>query len=909
MKHLIVYLRVMTTHAIRLTACIGLLLTGESVDAQSPNLELQKLNFVAPQSLTSPTTFLGHAPGADFHLENWSKITEYFQKLDTESSRVQVETFGRSTLNRPMIMVCVSHERTVKNLGEVQKHQKMLADPRLVGDRNTEEKLLAESKPVVLITGTIHSSETASSLMLMELAHELASGNSAWAREVLENVVVLIMPSVNPDGVDIVADWYRKTLGKPWEGSGLPQLYHHYAGHDTNRDFFANNLQETRNISDVLYKQWFPTICWDVHQMGSSGARLFVPPFFDPTNPNVDPRITQSIMMIGSHMAADLATEGKKGVLHSAMYDNWWNGGNRTTPQRHNMVAVLTEAASVRLASPIFFHPSELRASSRGFTSHEPMVNFPDPWMGGWWRLRDIVDYEMIAGRSLLVLASRYGRNFQSNYLAMGRDQLLKGETEAPYGWIVPAGQADQGRVWDMLDKLARTGIEIHKLDKPLAIHGTTYPAGTWYLPARQPYRAHLKDMMERQQYPNRFTATGQAETPYDVAGWTLPLLMGVDSVEVSDPQFIASHRTTIAERPKTTVVGNLDKASHAIIQNDTNDDLTLIQHLVNKGVPVRFYPDELQTSQHRFGPGAAVVELNTDARQTITEISPKLATKIFAIEGFKAPNEKPYTLQKQRLALYQPWNPSMDEGWTRLVLERLGIPYTTVHRDDLAAGKLSERFDCILIPSIGGQALRTGYKPNETAPEFVGGLEGVQEHLKAFVNQGGTIVGLEDSCEFLVKELELPVENAVASLSSKDFYGPGSILAGSRQSQKRTRHPLSFGVPDQISLYFDRSLAFKSAAKPANIKNVSFDSIYSYATDPKQVLQSGWLLGPEKIAGLSAMGECAVGKGHVVLIAFPCQNRAQTFGTFRLMVNAIWRGGMTAPNGNSSATPEISRN
>ena len=237
--------------------------------------------------------------------------------------------------------------------------------------------------------------------MAMELLHDLATGDDPATREILANTILLLVPSANPDGVEKVAIWYERTKGKPWEGGGMPELYHKYAGHDTNRDWFMLNLKETQLLTRLLYHEWFPTLTYDVHQMGSKGARLFVPPFYDPINPNLDPKIHQSIAMIGAHMAADLAQEGKRGVLTHAMYDNWWNGGNRTTPQRHNMVGVLTEAASVRLASPIFLEKEELRGSARGFADHQPGVNFVDPWPGGWWRLRDIVEYERIcAGRS-----------------------------------------------------------------------------------------------------------------------------------------------------------------------------------------------------------------------------------------------------------------------------------------------------------------------------------------------------------------------------------------------------------------------------------------------------------------------------------------------------------------------------
>jgi len=863
----------------------------------------QEVPKQAPAAAVShPREHLGYEPGADFHLVDWATVTGYFRKLDAQSDRVALRTMGKSSQGREMLLAIISSPDTIADLPKVQKDQKLLADPRLVTDRATEDRLIGSSKPVVFITGTIHSSETAATFMLMELAWELAAGREAWAREVLEKVVVAIVPSVNPDGIDIVADWYARSLGKPWEGRGLPRLYHPYAGHDTNRDFYALNLPETVNLSKVLYEEWFPTVLWDVHQMGSEGARLFVPPFFDPTNPNVDPRITQSILLIGAHMAADLAAAGKKGVLHSAMYDNWWNGGNRTTPQRHNMVAILTEAASVRLASPIFLAPNDLKGGARGFGDHRPTVNFPDPWPGGWWRLRDIVEYEAIAARSLLTLVARYGKSFQANYLAMGRDQLLRGETEGPYGWLVPLDQHDPAATWRMLNTLAKTGVEVHRTTKEITLYGTTYPPGTWHLPARQPYRAHLKDMMERQKYPNRFTAGGQAETPYDVAGWTMPLLMGVRSVEIKEPVAVESQRFQDWRQPRMTVEGYLAKAKTLLVENRSTDDLTLIQALIDASVPVRFHTKSLELPGRTLGAGFAEIEPGEAARKTIEGFADRIGSHLIALEKPISREGATYDLKSQKVALYQPWDPSMNEGWTRLVLERLGIPYTTVHRDDILAGRLRDRFDCLVFPSVSARSLRQGYRPGESEPAYVGGLEGAKDLLKEFVAKGGTIVAIENSCGYVIEELGLPVENAVASLTSRDFYGPGSILAAAGEAG----HPLTFGMPEKFSVYFDRSLGLKSAAKPGNETGTKLETAVRYGTDSTTLLESGWLLGPEKLSGLTALGECQVGQGHVVLFAFPAQNRAQTTGTFRLLVNALWRGGMRRSEAAKTATSAV---
>lgn len=844
----------------------------------------------AATTLPRPETVLGYQPGADFHLVHWKTVTDYFRQLDQASPNVAMETLGQSTQGRPMIMLAISNAKTIENIAQVQKDQKLLADPRLVTDRAVEDRLTHSSKPVVLITGTIHSSETAASFMLMELAHELAEGRQPWAREVLENVVVLIVPSVNPDGVDIVADWYNRSKGQSWEGQGLPRLYHTYAGHDTNRDFFALNLQETVHLSKVLYEKWFPTVCWDVHQMSSEGARLFVPPFFDPTNPNVDPRITQSIMMIGAHMANDLATAGKKGVLHSAMYDNWWNGGNRTTPQRHNMVAILTEAASVRMASPIFLTANDLRGNSRGFSSYAPTVNFPDPWPGGWWRLRDIVDYELIAGRSLLTLVARYGSSFQKNYLAMGRDQIIKGDTQSPYGWLVPLDQPDPGTTWRMLEVLRKTGVEVHQTTSPLNLYGRMYPVGTWYLPARQPYRAHLKDMMERQVYPNRFTTGGQAETPYDVAGWTMPLKMGVQTVAILEPIEISSAPIKPSEKPMVNIVGDLKTARVLFLKNRSNDDLSLIQAFMNQGVRVTMHSGDGTLGSQKIKAGFVEVELTDKSVGVLEEMSSRTSSTIYAARSPVVSSGVKYDLTTQRIGVYQPWEPSIDEGWTRLVLEQLHIPYTTLHNNDIRAGKLKERFDTLLFPSIPARSLRTGFKPGETAPEYVGGLAGSKDVLKEFVSAGGTIVALDNSTAFIIDELGLPVEDAVGNLSSKEFYGPGSIL----EADLAGWHPLTSGMPEKLSLYFDRSAGFKSSAKAANDTGAKLTTAVTYGKDAASLLQSGWLLGPEKLTGLTALGELKVGQGRVVLFGFPPQNRAQTAGTFRMLVNALWRGGFS---------------
>jgi len=867
--------------------------------------------------VTSPEAHLGYRPGADDRLPSWAQVVAYFRKVDGASDRVALRVLGETTGGRPYLAAVVSSPETIADLARYREIQAKLSDPRRFGGSGDGERrrALAEGKPVVVITCSIHSTETASTLMAMELLHGLAAGDDPGTREILDRTILILVPSANPDGVDTVARWYERSRGHPWEGSGMVELYHRYAGHDTNRDWFMLNLKETRLLSRLLYREWFPTLLYDVHQMGSRGARMFVPPFHDPINPNLDPRIHQGIAAVGAHMAADLGAAGKRGILTHAMYDNWWNGGNRTTPQRHNVVAVLTEAASVKMATPVFLGKDELRGASRGFPDHRAAVNFVDPWPGGWWRLRDIVDYELVCARSLLTLAARYRDRFQENLVGMAADAVARGADSPPYGWVVPADQRDPGSAAAMVGALQDSGVEVRRASEPFAVDGVRVAAGAWVIPAAQPYRAHVKDMMERQVYPNRIGAGGQPDPPYDVAGWTLPLQMGVRVVEAGTPLRARSEAIDTVEAPKGAIdtEKGSDRPTFFTIANTTNDDFRVRNALLAAGVWVLRYDGA--GGSNTFDPevprGSLVFPADETSRKVLDAILPRVSTRVRArhaprppkadLHGFPVPGSPPAApqalddgrptgvpddfprldggrpLEKKRVGVYQSWVPSMDEGWTRLVLESFGVPYTTLHDADVRAGGLVDRFDALLVPSIDAKTLRNGYAADETEPRYVGGMgaEGV-EALRKFAHAGGRLVCLDASCDFAIDALDLPVRNAVKGLSNAEFYGPGSVLRATAEAG----HRLTTGVPDEVFVYFDQSQAFD--LRPGGKAEV----VMRYAKS--HPLESGWLLGPSKIEGKAALVEVPVGRGSVTLFGFPPQHRGQTHGTFRLLLNAL---------------------
>src|SRR5436190_12196855 len=393
--------------------------------------------------IPSPQSVLGFNPGDDRTIADWKQITDYFGRLDKASDRVVVQTLGQSTLKRPLIVALISARENILALEKYKDIQQQLADPRKVSNEIQRNRLIATGKTVVAISCSIHSTEIVASQMSMQLAFELATAQDAETKEILQNTILLLIPSPNPDGIDIVANWYRKTLGTAAEGREPPELYHYYAGHDDNRDWFMLNLKETRAVTRLLWKEWFPQIVYDVHQQGSNGSRFFVPPFYDPPNPHIEPLLLREVGLIGHKMAADVTAAGFKGILTNALYDTWWHGGFRTAPYFHNSIGILTEASSARLMTPTTVTREQLaRSSTRGMRSAlEASTNFPNPWPGAAWRPRDIMQMEMIACHSLLSLAANHRAEYLRNFYELGKANIsVSAPPGDPIAYLIPAG-------------------------------------------------------------------------------------------------------------------------------------------------------------------------------------------------------------------------------------------------------------------------------------------------------------------------------------------------------------------------------------------------------------------------------------------------------------------------------------
>ena len=839
------------------------------------------------QSIPSPSAALGIPIGADRTLADWSEINRYFSTLAAASPMVQLDTLGRTTQGRPMLLATISSVANIRKIEAIRAAQQRLADPRQLGQRD-EARLVAEQPAVVVIQCNIHSTEIASSQMAMLLAHRLAT-NDTLARA-LEKVVVLLIPSANPDGQQMVVDWYEQGVGTRFEGGALPWLYHPYVGHDNNRDWFMVTQKETRLITDLLYRRWFPEVFYDVHQQGNRGMRLTVPPHVDPINPNIDPLIVRAINHIGSEMSLALEERGKKGVGDNATYDLWWHGGARSTPTRHNTVGVLTEAASVRIATPIVQDSADLTGHRRGLPVYTRRVNFPNPWPGGTWRQQDIIDYEMIAAEALIAMLAQQREQYVRNFVRLGRRAVEAGRTEAPRAYVIPARQHDPSAARRLADVLWLGAVEVDQATVPFSAGGVRYDSGSYVIRMDQPYRAHAKDLLEPQEFPAYTPPGGSTERPYDVAGWTLPLQMGVRVARIDSLPDLTTRRMASPDstrRTRSCVARAGEAAGEVVLDPRDTEGRRLLARALSSGATARIARRPTMLARGGVLPAGAVF-----LRGSTVHPDPNMSCGSVARGGERSAGLE--AMRPMRIGLYRPWTSEMDEGWTRWVLEDFGIQYSSVTDSMVRAGRLRDQFDVILVPDMSLRAIRDGMSADSIPARYAGGLgtAGI-DTLRRFAEAGGTLV-LMDGSTALSSALGLPVRRIVvpsggsADDGSPDgatvpesLYAPGSIF---RVLVDRD-HPVGYGMPDTAAVYFSNSVTFE----PTDASKVQV--IARYPARQEDILLSGFLQGGGAIAGKAAAVEVMTGRGRVIMFGFRPQHRAQSYGTFKMLFNALLDG------------------
>ena len=499
----------------------------------------------AAPRVPAPEDVLGFRPGEDRKLAAWSDLVGYFRRLDAASDRVRFEELGRTTLGAPFVLATISAPENLARLEELRAVQQSLADPRTLGPRpeRRAEQLIARGKTVVLITCGVHSTEVGSTLSSALIAHRLASSDEPEVRRILRDTVVLLVPSLNPDGVDIVKRWYDRTLGTPFEGTTPPELYHKYVGHDNNRDWYAFTQVETQLTVDKIHNAWRPQIVHDIHQQGTHGSRLFLPPYMRPVEPNVPRQLVEGYTELGLAVARRMLAAGFKGITWDSTYDAWTPA--RAYSHYHGGVRILSETASARLATPISVKFEELR-SREGYDPQKPSANFPEPWRGGEWRLRDITNYMTTAAFELMLHAADNRERWLRRSYEVGREAVRPRPAGELQGFrILPA---PGGKEAELLRILQRGGVEIEPArDAPPRARGRRRrparpEAGPFFVRLAQPYGAFAKALLEPQRYPNlREYPGGPPKRPYDVTAHTLPLLYGFDAAFVRDSVAVAS--------------------------------------------------------------------------------------------------------------------------------------------------------------------------------------------------------------------------------------------------------------------------------------------------------------------------------------------------------------------------------
>ncbi len=705
------------------------------------------LSTVAAAAVPDPASHFGHPIGVDKQLLQWDKVVSYFNLLAKSSDKIQVREIGKTAEGRPMIAAFIAAPETLHNLDHYRDIQRRLADPRITTAENAEP-LIAEGKNVVLLTCSIHATEVASTHSAVEFAYRILTEDKPRFRTILQNDILILVPSLNPDGVDIVTRWYQRTLGTSYEGTSPPELWQKYVGHDNNRDWYIFTQPETRAVISELQNAWHPQIVYDVHQQGAYSSRIFVPPWMDPIEPNIDAVVAQEQNMIGTSMAVDLTAAGQKGVSIHSSYDFW-------SPARHYQsfhagLRILTESASARLASPINVKFADLDREALGYDAQQRSWNFLEPWPGGTWRIRDIIDEQLIAFESCLYNAAIHREDMLRNFYGIGRRAIAR---SAPWAVVIPATQRDPGATRRMLETLAFGAVEIDRV-----------PDGSHVIRMQQPYSSYAKALLERQQYPDmRMYPGGPPKRPYDVTAHTLPLLFGVE-VRVSDGPVTGPF--TREEFPFWAAAKNSYSAS------DTDTWFT-----VN-----RLWRSNRAVWRHE-------------------------GTGDFA-EGAQGAGWKQIT--RPRIGLYKSWTPAMDEGWTRWLLEQFGFEYTSLRNAEVNAGNLRSKYDVIVFPDQPAAEIRNGYAAARMPAEFTGGLgtPGAAA-LKQFAEAGGKLVFLNRSCVYAIAALGLSAKNVLTGVSNRDFYSPGSLL----NVKLDLKNPLTRGLPENIAIWSEASPAFEADA------------------------------------------------------------------------------------------------
>lgn len=820
----------------------------------------------------TPLSVLGHTPGDDFYLADYEDTVRYFHALAASTDRMKMFTIGKTTEGKDIEIAVISSPKNLARLDEIKQISNRLAHAANLNDAQARE--LARSTPVIVhIDGGLHSDEVAGPQHTMPLAYKLVSTQGdPQVDAILDQVVLVLWPTLNPDGQDRVVHWYRKNVGTKYEVSPMPWLYQEYVGHDNNRDGFMLNMKEEQVVVKTQL-DFNPAIFYCQHQTAPFPARIWIPPFSDPISSNISPLVRSWLNLLGANMTAYLNANDMPGAISESRFDNWYAGFTDWAHVFRGEISFFTETALYAYATPHFY---TVRDFPKDFQDLRALSQYSTPWEGGWWHLSDAVRYMVGGSMSVLDIASKNRETLLYNRYQSARDNIAHFRAEPPFAYVIPSKQTDTPEAALLAQKMIDNGLDVYASKEGFKANGVAYPAGSWVIPMDQPFAPLAKELFERQKYPDALAnGTSKAiDLPYDVTGWTLPLQMGVTVDAVTDP-LTADQRALFAKidkvaAPEATVDGT---GATFAVSHRANASFELVNAALAAGGAVSLAQEPVKTAN---GTETGAFLIGGLSRATFDGLAKKYGVSAVAVS---AP-AKTLALKPARIGLYRPWMPSIDEGWTRWVLENYGFAPKNIYNADMRSADLKSRYDVIVVPDMSSKQLTDGFGVGTVPGEYAGGIgpDGL-ENLRAFVRDGGTLVALNRSASALIPLMSLPVKNILDGVKSDKFFCSGALL---RVQTEHAEQPVNFGLGASPVVMFQMGPAFE----PQTGFHGVVVARYAKETNP---LESGLLLHPETIQGKAAAVELTYGRGRVVLFGFKPQFRAQAHATYKYLFNQLY--------------------
>jgi hypothetical protein len=849
-------------------------------------LLMSNLNAQIPD----PKTFFGFTPGDDRQMFNYEKLMEYMFLLEKSSPLVDIEQSGKTEFGKPMYIIFISSESNIQALPRLRDINRQLALDE-IPEGVSPQSLIEEGRVFYLSTLSMHATEVGPMQALPVIAYEMIMGTDERLKKILESSVAMFIPH-NPDGLDMIVEHYYKYKGTPLETSSMPGVYNKYVGHNINRDFVTLTQSENQMVAGVYSTDWFPQVMVERHQMGSSGPRFYISPPHDPIAENVDAELWNWVRIFGSRAMHDMTSKGMEGVSVNYLFDDYWPGAT-TTGNWKGVIGMLSEAASVHLASPIFIEENELRFSGKGLSDNSISINFPKPWPGGWWRLSDIVSYEKENTISNLYTAAIHKDELLTYRHDVTLREINRGKTQAPYFYVLPQKQSDQSEWVAIVNLLDLHGVEVFSLTKDVVVNNRQFLKGDIVVPLSQPYRPFVKEVLEKQKFPVRYyTPGGEMIRPYDITSWSLPLHRGVDAVEINEYSSLLSDHIEPVAIPFIYKSQPADNKGWALFSSGNNESFKLAFVAAGKGIKVERTQSAFESENTTFPAGSFLVPVN-DAY--------KLIEKDLAVSPVYF-NDKPgvaaLPVKLPRVAIVETWFHDMDAGWLRYIFDQYGLPYTVLRPADLQQAKLQRDFDMLFFTDrpkslyMSGKYEREGKTfPLSYPPEYSKGMEKKgMENLLSFINNGGKVMAWGPSVELFTgtlavgeesskEEFVLPFENIGKSLASKGLYVPGSLL----RVRLHGNHPLTWGMPSELGVFHRGTPVFRTS-----IPDLDMDRrvIASFTDD--NILMSGYAEKEELLKKEAAFIWLKKGKGQIILSSFNPQFRSSTAVTYKLIFNAL---------------------